>query len=90
MSDSLQPHGFVVHQAPLSMEFSRQEYWNRLPFPSPTLAAEQNYEGRYFYKNENKIEMPGKQTRCQMGIAGDGNQVSVFESSSDNAKVRPD
>ena len=25
----------VAHQAPLSMEFSRQEYWNRLPFPSP-------------------------------------------------------
>ena len=22
------------HQAPLSMEFSRQEYWSRLPFPS--------------------------------------------------------
>ena len=22
-------------QALLSMEFSRQEYWNRLPFPSP-------------------------------------------------------
>ena len=25
----------VVHQAPLSMGFSRQEYWNGLPFPSP-------------------------------------------------------
>ena len=25
----------VVHQAPLSMEFSRQEYWNGLPFPTP-------------------------------------------------------
>ena len=25
----------VAHQAPLSMEFSRQEYWIRLPFPSP-------------------------------------------------------
>ena len=25
----------VTHQAPLSMEFSRQEYWNGLPFPSP-------------------------------------------------------
>ena len=25
----------VTHQAPLSMEFSRQEYWNRLPFGSP-------------------------------------------------------
>ena len=25
----------VTHEAPLSMEFSRQEYWNRLPFLSP-------------------------------------------------------
>ena len=25
----------VVHQAPVSMEFSRQEYWSGLPFPSP-------------------------------------------------------
>ena len=26
----------VAHQAPLSMGFSRQEYWSGLPFPSPT------------------------------------------------------
>ena len=25
----------VAHQAPLSMEFSRQEYWSRLPSPTP-------------------------------------------------------
>ena len=25
----------VAHQASLSMGFSRQEYWNGLPFPSP-------------------------------------------------------
>ena len=25
----------VAHQTPLSMEFSRQEYWGGLPFPSP-------------------------------------------------------
>ena len=25
----------VAHQAPLSMEFSRQEYWSGLPFPFP-------------------------------------------------------
>ena len=25
----------VAHQAPLPMEFSRQEYWSGLPFPSP-------------------------------------------------------
>ena len=25
----------VACKAPLSMEFSRQEYWSELPFPSP-------------------------------------------------------
>ena len=25
----------VAYQDPLSMEFSRQEYWNELPFPTP-------------------------------------------------------
>ena len=25
----------IAHQAPPSMEFSRQEYWSGLPFPSP-------------------------------------------------------
>ena len=25
----------AAHQAPLSMGFSRQEYWSVLPFPSP-------------------------------------------------------
>ena len=25
----------VAHKAPLSMEFSRQEFWSQLPFPTP-------------------------------------------------------
>ena len=25
----------IAHQAPLSMEFPREEYWSRLPFPTP-------------------------------------------------------
>ena len=25
----------VAHQAPLFLEFSRQEYWDGLPFPTP-------------------------------------------------------
>ena len=36
--NSLQPHGLYctpLDQAPVSMEFSRQEYWSGLPFPSP-------------------------------------------------------
>ena len=29
----------AAHQAPLSTEFSRQEYWSGLPFPSPKPSA---------------------------------------------------
>ena len=34
MSNSATPRP-VACQAPLSMRFSRQEYWSGLPFPSP-------------------------------------------------------
>ena len=34
MSNSVTPC-LVAHQAPLSMGFSRQEYWSGLPFPPP-------------------------------------------------------
>ena len=34
VSDFITPQT-VVCQAPLSMGFSRQEYWSGLPFPSP-------------------------------------------------------
>ena len=34
MSDSATPWT-VARQAPLSMEFFRQEYWSGMPFPSP-------------------------------------------------------
>jgi len=34
VSDSVTPWS-VACQAPLSMEFSKQEYWSGLPFPSP-------------------------------------------------------
>ena len=35
VSNSCNPRGCVAYQAPLSMEFPRQEYWSGLPFPSP-------------------------------------------------------
>ena len=34
MPDSATPWT-IAHQGPLSMGFSRQEYWSRLPLPSP-------------------------------------------------------
>ena len=36
----------VAHQAPLSMGFSRQEYWNGLPFPSPANLPDPGIEPR--------------------------------------------
>ena len=33
VSVSFRPPWTVAHQAPLSMEFSRQEHWKGLPFP---------------------------------------------------------
>ena len=35
MSDSFVTRYTMAHQAPLSMGFSRQEYWSGLSFPSP-------------------------------------------------------
>ena len=35
MSNSFATPWTVAHQPPLSMGFSRQEYWSGLPFPSP-------------------------------------------------------
>ena len=37
MFDSFVTPWAVAHQAPLSMELSRQEHWSGLPFPSPVI-----------------------------------------------------
>ena len=43
MSDSLTPWT-GAHQAPLPMEFSRQQYWNGLLVPSPGDLPDQGME----------------------------------------------
>ena len=58
----------VARQAPLSMGFSQQEYWNRLPFlppgdiPDPGIEPTSCIAGRFF-----TAEPPGK---SQVGLAG--------------------
>ena len=54
----------VAHQAPLSVGFSRQEYWSGLSFPSPgdllnpgTEPVSLSLAGRFF-----TAEPPGKST----------------------------
>ena len=64
----------VAHQSPLTMEFSRQEYWNELPCPpgdlpdpgiEPASLMSPALAGRFF-----KIALPGKpymqNTLCKM------------------------
>ena len=51
----------VAHKAPLSMEFSRQEYWSGLPFLSPGDLPDSRIElatpelaGRFFTTERKK------------------------------------
>ena len=47
MLASLRLHGLQpIEQAPLSMEFSRQEYWSSQPFPSPGYLPDQGSNPR--------------------------------------------
>ena len=55
MSDSVSPWT-VAHQAPLSMEFSRPEYWSRLPCPSP---EDLPYPGEDLRADSLMFELPG-------------------------------
>ena len=51
----------VAYQVPLSMEFSRQEYWSRLPFPSPGDLPDPGIEPRSPALQANTLppELPG-------------------------------
>ena len=52
----------VAHQAPLSVGFSRQEYWSGLPFPSPGDLPDQGIEPRSPVLQADALpsEPPGK------------------------------
>ena len=53
----------VARQAPLSMGFSRQEYWSGLPFPSPGDLSNPGIEPRSPALRADALppEPPGKQ-----------------------------
>ena len=51
----------VAFQAPLSMEFSRQEYWSGLPFPSPGDLRDPGIEPRSALQADSSpTELQGK------------------------------
>ena len=49
----------VACQAPLSIEFSRQEYWSGLPFPPPGIFLTQGLNPNLLHRQE-PTEPPGK------------------------------
>ena len=58
----------VAHQAPLSMEFSRQEYWSGLPFPSPGYLPDPGIELRSSaLQADSLLSDPPRKPR-QMGV----------------------
>ena len=68
MSHSFATLWTVACQAPLSMEFPRQEYWSGLPFPSPgglpnpgIEPASSSLAGKVFV-----TEPPGKQLKTRI------------------------
>ena len=62
--ESLQPNGLAC-QAPLSMGFSRQEYWRGVPFPSPgdlpnpRIKPESPVLAGRFFTTESPGKLPG-------------------------------
>ena len=59
----------VAHQAPLSMGFSRQEYWSGLPFPSPGDLPDPGMElgSPALQADSLPIELSGKPTNTGVG-----------------------
>ena len=64
---TLQSHGqYVAHPAPLSMGFSRQEYWSGLPFLSPGHLPTQSSDPKIkpsspaLHADSLQLEPPGK------------------------------
>ena len=54
----------IVHQAPLSIEFSRQEYWNSLPFSAPEDFPDPGIESKSLALQADSLPLvpPGKST----------------------------
>ena len=75
----------VAHQAPLFMEFSRQEYWSRLLIPTPGDLPDSEIEptslvspalaGGFF-----TTELPGKPGMMNNGVIIDGGFLKMLSS----------
>ena len=86
VSDSVTPWT-VAHQAPLSVEFSRQEYWSGLPPPGDLPYAGLNLS---YTKLQAGLpsEPPGRSCRGQNAIKSKVKEVPQMENSSIHLSAR--
>ena len=82
----------VAYQAPLSMGFSREEYWSGLPFPSPVdLPDPDNHDGviTHTHLEPDILESEVKQALGSITVnkanGGDGIPVELFQILKDDA-----
>ena len=67
----------VARQAPLSMEFSRQEYWGGLPFPSPGDLSDPGIEpGSPAWQADSLLSKP-LGLYCEAHVICQGGHLSV-------------
>ena len=88
----------AAHQGPLSMRFSRQEYWSGVPLPSPLnntelykkyLHDQDNHDGVITYLEPDILECEVtwalESITTNKGSGGDGIPVELFQILKDNA-----
>ena len=61
---------YIAHQAPLSMGFSRKEYWSGFPFPSPGDLPDPQIEPRSIALQADSLptELPGKSMKTSYDL----------------------
>ena len=68
VSDSFETTWTIAHQAPLSMEFSRQEYWGGLPLPSPGYRPDPGIKPRSPALQTGSLLCPWPHLEAQVGF----------------------
>ena len=72
----------AAHQAPLSMGFSRQEYWSALPLPSPYTY----FKGHVFPRLSTFVKVLGGRSTQMEGVVV-VNEASLATGSADQRRL---
>ena len=87
--DPMDPRG--DHQAPLSMEFSRQEYWSGLPLPSPGYLPDPGIKPRSPALQADALpsEPPGKPSERKRRFIRITTHVKLWQRTTNRTEQQP-